>query len=135
MATQDKIIAGVMLIHGSLGTLWTFWVASQIGFPFVFVAANLALAAIGVAAGIGWFKQRRWAIYLGIAFFLAQLVHILTPTFQWSFTLGFNLNISFGWLSSGELGLNLFALAMLLWVSARAFAPNNSFKADGSAAA
>src|SRR5574337_458509 len=135
MAIQDKIIAGVMLIHGSLGILWTFWVASQIGFPTVFVAANLVLAAIGIAAGIGWIKRRRWAIYLGAAFFLAQLVHILTPTFQWSFTLGFNLNISLGWLSSGEFGLNLFALAMLLWVSARAFAADNWFKTDGSAAA
>jgi len=135
MAKQDKVIAGVMLIHGSLGILWTFWVASQIGFPAVFIAANLALAVIGVAAGIGWFKQRRWAIHLGIAFFLAQLVHILTPAFQWSFTLGFNLNISLGWRSSGELGLNLFALAMLLWISARAFASNSSSKADDSAVA
>ena len=128
MAMQDKIIAGVMLVHGSLGILWTFWVASQLGFPASFLAANLGLAAMGIAAGIGWFKRRRWAVYLGIVFFLVQLVHVLTPTFQWSFTLGFNLNISLGWLSSGELGLNLFAFVMLVWSSARAFAPNNSFK-------
>jgi len=126
MATQDKIIAGAMLIHGSFGTLWTLWAACQTGFPPMFVAANLALAAVGVAAGIGWFMQRRWSIYLGIAFFLTQLVHIFTPTFQWSFTLGFNLTISLGWINTGEFGLNLFALAMLLWVRARAFAPNNS---------
>ncbi|CAH2708129.1 hypothetical protein NCPPB1935_10205 [Xanthomonas campestris pv. nigromaculans] len=128
MAMQDKIIAGIMLVHGSLGILWTFWVASQIGFPAAFIAANLALAAIGIAAGIGWLKRRRWAAYVAIAFFLVQLVHVLTSTFQWSFTLGFNLNVSLGWLSRGELGLNLFALVMLLWSSARAFAPNNSFK-------
>ncbi|WP_349656777.1 hypothetical protein [Xanthomonas sp. 10-10] len=128
MAMQDKIIAGIMLVHGSLGILWTFWVASQIGFPAAFLAANLALAAIGIAAGIGWLKRRRWAAYVAIAFFLVQLVHVLTSTFQWSLTLGFNLNVSLGWLSSGELGLNLFALVMLLWSSARAFAPNNSFK-------
>ncbi len=128
MAMQDKIIAGIMLVHGSLGILWTFWVASQIGFPATFLAANLALAAIGIAAGIGWLKRRRWAAYVAIAFFLVQLVHVLTSTFQWSFTLGFNLNVSLGWLSSGELGLNLFALVMLLWSSARTFAPNNSFK-------
>ena len=128
MTMQDKIIAGIMLVHGALGILWTLWVASHIGFPVAFLVANLALAAIGIAAGIGWLKQRRWAVYLGISFFLVQLVHVLTPTFQWSFTLGFNLNIALGWLSSGELGLNLFALVMVLWSSARAFAPNNSFK-------
>jgi hypothetical protein len=128
MAVQDKIIAGILLVHSTLGMLWTFWVGSQVGFPAVFLATNLALAAIGLAAGVGWLKQRRWAAYLGILFFLVQLVHVLTPTFQWSFTLGFNLNIALGWLSSGELGINLFALVMLVWVSARAFAPNNSFK-------
>jgi hypothetical protein len=89
-----------------------------------------------------WYCRWHWlaqaaplGIYLGAAFFLAQLVHIFTPTFQWSFTLGFNLNISLGWLSSGELGLNLFALAMLLWVGARAFAADNWSKTGGSAAA
>jgi hypothetical protein len=128
MAAQDKIIAGVLLIHSTIGIVWTFWISSQIGFPAVFLATSLALAVIGLAAGLGWLKRRRWAAYLGILFFLAQLVHVLTPTFQWSFTLGFNLNIALGWLSSGELGINLFALIMLGWLSARAFAPDNSFK-------
>ncbi|MGO4223653.1 hypothetical protein AB4Y64_17600 [Lysobacter sp. TAF61] len=128
MTKQDKILAGILLAHGSLGVLWIVWVASQIVVPAAFLATNLALAGIGIAAGIGWFKQRRWAAYLGIGFYLVQLVHVLTPTFQWSFTLGFNLNISLGWLSEGELGINLVALVMLLWSSSRAFAPNNSFK-------
>jgi len=128
MTIQDKIIASILLLHSSLGVLWTFWVASQIGFPPAFLTANLSLAAIGIASGIGWFMRRRWAAYLCIAFFLIQLVHVHTPTLQWSFTLGFNLNIALGWISSGEFGVNLFALVMLLWSSARAFAPNNSSK-------
>lgn len=122
MAVQDKIIAGLLLVHSTLGILWAFWIGSQIGFPAMFLATNLALAAMGLAAGIGWIKQRRWAAYLGISFFLVQLIHVLTPAFQWSFTLGFNLNMALGWLSSGELGVNLFALIMLVWVSARVFA-------------
>ena len=128
MAIQDKIIAGILLAHSALGILWTFWVGSQVGFAAMFIAANLALAAIGLAAGVAWLKRRRWAAYLGTLFFFIQIAHVLTPTFQWSFTLGFNLNVALGWLSSGELGINLFALVMLVWVSARAFAPNNSFK-------
>ncbi len=128
MAVQDKIIAGILLVHSTLGTLWTYWIGSQLGFPVVFLVTNLMLAAIGIAAGIGWLKWHRWAVYLGILFFLVQLVHVLTPTFQWSFSLGFNLSIALGWLSSGELSINLFALVMLVWVGARALAPNNSFK-------
>lgn len=128
MAIQDKIIAGVILVHSSLGVLWTIFVASHIGFPIVFLATNLALAAAGVVAGVGLLKKLHRATYVGIGFFLVQLVHVLTPTFQWSFTLGLSLNITLGWLSNGELGLNMFALGMLLWLSARAFAPNSSFK-------
>ena len=126
MAVQDRIIAGILLVHSTLGTLWTFWVGSHIGFPAMFIATNMALATMGLAAGVGWLRQRRWAAFLGSLFFLVQLVHVLTPTFQWSFTLGFNLNIALGWLRSGELGVNLFALVMLAWVSARAFARNKS---------
>ena len=128
MATQDKIIAGVLLLHSSLGVLWTYWVASHAGFPSTFLVTNLVLAALGVAAGIAWLRRHRWAGYLALAFFLVQLVLVLTPTFQWSFTLGFNLNIGLGWFGSGEVGLNLFAAGMLIWIGTRAFAPNKSFK-------
>ncbi|MET1078924.1 MAG: hypothetical protein ABWY06_13000 [Pseudomonas sp.] len=128
MAVQDKIIAGILLVHSTLGVLWTFLVASQNGFPAAFMATNLALAAAGLVAGIGLLRRRRWSVYLAILFFVVQLVHVLTQNFQWSFTLGFNFNVSLGWLSTGELGINLFALVMLVWVGARAFAPNNSFK-------
>jgi hypothetical protein len=128
MALQDKIVAGILLVHSTLGMLWVYWIGSQAGFPAVFLATNVALAAIGATAGIAWLRRRRWAAYLAMLFFFVQLVHVLTPTFQWSFTLGFNLNIALGWLSSGELGINLFALVMLVWVSALALAPNSSLK-------
>ena len=128
LTKQDKAIAGITLSHGTLGILWIFWVASQIGYPVVFIAVNLVLAVAGIAAGLGWFYRKLWAAYLAIAFYFVQLVHVLTPSFQWSFTLGFNFNIGLGWIDSGQLALNLFTLAMLIWASSRAFAPNNSFK-------
>ena len=128
MTKQDKAIAGITLTHAVLGTAWTFWVASQIGFPAVFVGSNLLLAVAGIVGGIGWFRRQRWAAHVTIAFYFVQLVHVLTPKFQWSFTLGSNLNIALGWIDSGQLALNLFALAMIAWSSSRVFAPNNSFK-------
>lgn len=126
MAMQDKIIAGVLLLHGTLGAVWTAWAVFQLGFPVAFLAANLALVAVGVGAGVGSFCGRRWAPYLGAAFYLIQLVHVFTSTFQWSFTLGFHLNIALGWLSSGELGINLLALVMLGWMGVRALARDRS---------
>lgn len=128
MTLQDKIIGALILIHSTLGVLWTFWVGSEINFPVEFVAPNLALAALGIGSGTAWLKRRWWAAFLAMAFFLAQLVHVFTPTLQWSFTLGLYFNIALGWFSGVELGINLAALVMLIWVGARAFAPNDSFK-------
>lgn len=127
MSVQDKIIGGILLAHGALGALWAVWIAWAMGPPALFLITNLILAAIGVAAGLGWFKRTRWAPYLGLAFYFVQLPQVLAPTFQWSFTLGFNLNFSLGWMNGGQLGLNMFALAMLLWSSARAFSADNCF--------
>jgi hypothetical protein len=135
MATQDKVIAGILVAHGLLGAAWTYSAASQLGFPALFLISNLALVAIGITAGICCFKGFRWAALLGMLFFAIQLLHVATPSFRFSFTLGLNFIISFGWFGSGQIGINLFALAMLLWVSFRVRAPNSSFKADASGAA
>lgn len=126
MDTQDKIIASILLIHSSLGILWTCWVAANIGFPAAFIGANLLLAATGLVAGIGLFKNWLWAGFFGIVFFLVQLIQVFTSTFQWSFTLGFGINISLGWLGASSVGVNLFALLMLVWLSARTFLPDNA---------
>ena len=125
---QDKLIASILIAHSLLGSLWTYSASEQLGFPPGFLASNLALSAAGLAAGIGYWNRRRWAAILGILFLAVQLFHIVTPTFQFSFTLGLNLNIDLGWIESGVLGINLFALVMLLWLSHRAIGTVSSAK-------
>jgi hypothetical protein len=127
MASQDKVIGGVLVAHGLLGIAWTYSTASKFGFPEMFLISNLALAAIGIASGVGCFVGRRWAALLGIFFLAVQLFHVLTPTFHFSFTLGLDLVISAGWYNWGQFGINLFALAMLVWLGARLSAPMSSF--------
>ena len=120
MSKQDKFIGGITIAHAALGTFWVFWIASQLGFPGGFLGWNLALAVAGAMAGIGWLRNIRWASFLLLLFYAIQLVHVVTPEFQFSFTLGFNLNIAVGWFApSAELGFNLFAFAMLVWASLR----------------
>jgi hypothetical protein len=128
LTKQDKTIAGILIGHGAQGLVWTFWIASQLGFPLPFLGQNFALAAAGVIAGIGSLQKQRWAAILGELFFAIQVIHILTPTIRFSFTLGLNINISLGWIDSGELGLNLYALAMLLWSGYRFSASDSAFK-------
>jgi len=127
MALQDKVIGGVLVAHGVLGAAWTYSTASQFGFPEIFVVPNLVLAAIGFVSGIGCFTGRRWAALLGVLFLAVQLLHVLTPTFHFSFTLGFNFVVSAGWFGWGKIGVNLFALAMLIWLLTRLRASNSSF--------
>jgi len=128
MAIQDKVIAGILVLHSALGAIWTYAVGAQLGFPASFLVSNFVLVAIGTVAGIGCFAGQRWAAYLGLLFFAIQLVHLVTPGFHFSFTLGLNFVISAGWFGSGQVGLNLFALAMLLWLGIRVHASNGSFK-------
>ena len=116
---QDKFIAGILIAHGLLGAIWTYSIASRLESPASFFLSNLALAAVGVTAGISSLRRRRWGAILGMVFFAVQLLHIVTPTLRWSFTLGLDLTVSFGWIETGDLGVNLFALAMLVWSGSR----------------
>ena len=118
MATQDRIIATILLGQGALAVLWGAWTATRTGAPAALGAAHLALAVAGLAAGAGWLR-RRWAACPAIVFFGAQAVHVHTPDLYWSFMSVAGLRIHLGWLLKGELALNVFALAMLAWIGAR----------------
>lgn len=131
MKTQDKIIAFLLIAHGVVGIVWTCLIAWQWGHPPLFVGSNLLLAGIGIAAGIGWMRQRKYAAYVATLFYLVQLVHIATPEFSWSYTLGIHVVITAGWYDEGAIGVNLYALAMWVWVSARAFMPGSGGGENG----
>lgn len=129
---QDKLIVGMTLAHVVIGVIWNAVVVSRLGFVTEFHLANVALAALGAAAGFGWLKQRRWAGYLILAFYLMQLVHIQTYVFAWSANLAFNQQLSFGWsergwLGDSELGVDMFAMVMFLWCAFRFMSPRNAF--------
>ena len=118
---NEKALAGILIAHGVLGVAWLYWVASNNGFPSSFLAQNLALAAAGISAGIGFLKKKKWSLPVGLFFYGVQILQIFTPTFQFSFSLGVNLNILAGWFKAGSLGVNLFALIMFLWFSRKAY--------------
>jgi hypothetical protein len=57
-----------------------------------------------------------------------QLLSFQTPWFFYSVWLGIHLAIAFGWIGSGQVGINLVAVAMLALLAARGRTPNNSSK-------
>ena len=134
MAKSDKILSGILLGHGLLGGIWVALMASRYGYSPAFLAPNLALVVAGVVAGIGCLLGKRWAAYTGLLFWGIQIVHILTPAFQFSFTLGLNAVLSAGWYGFGQIGLNVIALALFCWLAARMKSSASSFGAAGRAA-
>ncbi|RKF30560.1 hypothetical protein [Paraburkholderia fungorum] len=124
---KDKVIAVILTVHGLLGAVWTLWIASTHGNPPLFLISNLTLAVAGATAGFGCLKEKRWAAYLGLCFWAIQIVHVLTPHFQFSFTLGFNAVLSAVWYGFGQIGVNVFALVMLVWLTHRISSPDSSF--------
>jgi hypothetical protein len=128
MTKQDKIIAGITLAQGLLGVAWTLAIASRLGFPVLFLVCNLVLAAAGIISGIGCFKGLRWAAVVGLIFFGVQVLQVVTPTFQFSFSLGFKFIVSMGWIDSGKVGVNLIAAWMTLWIGGRLVATGSPFK-------
>ncbi|WP_267225827.1 hypothetical protein [Dyella silvae] len=119
MAKQDKIIAGVLVFHGTTGIVWTIWLASKIGYPALFITLNLMLAVLGIVAGVGCFRGDDRSAPLGQLFWAVQLLHFVTGAFTFSFTLGLNLVFSLGWINFGQMGVNVFALGMMVWLARR----------------
>ena len=128
IAIQDKIIAGIVTAHGGLGVLWTLYIGSTLGFPPVFTASNLALALVGICAGVGLFLGRLWAVLLGALFLLVQLFHFMSPESSFTFTLGLNTIVSAGW-GNVVIGINIYALALLVWLAVRALSAQQGAQA------
>jgi hypothetical protein len=126
MAAQDKVIGGIVVAHSLLGISWIWAMTAQHGFAASFVVSNIVLALFGLVAGIAYIRRVHWAALLVMLFLAVQLVHVFTPGFHFSFTLGFHLVISGGWFGKGQVGINLFALALLAWVIIRAIAGRQS---------
>ena len=135
LTKQDKVIASITVLHGTLGSLWAFFVASQNAFPVFFLVTNSTLAAMGLASGVGSLLRLRWALHLMLLFYLIQLIHVFTQQIQFSFTLGANFIFSLGWWApNAQVGINIFALIMLVWSSVRAVRRLRSDKLAGKLA-
>jgi hypothetical protein len=127
LARQDKLIAWFLLVQAVAGTATAIW-AGVNGAP---ATAWLVLSVASIAAavaGILSLQGRPWGRGLGALVFLIQIPSFHTPWFFYAVWLGIHLNISFGWKGTGEVGINLLALAMFLWALFRSGTPNNSSK-------
>lgn len=121
MSGQDRAIAAILVLHAASGVALSVLGTMAGEREAARLLPDLLLAGMGIAAAVGWGRQRRWALVLALAFYFVQLVHVLNPAIQWSWLLGFNLTVASRGADGSEIGLNLFALGMLGWISVRAF--------------
>lgn len=112
LTNQAKAIGWLSIAHYCVGFALPAWLAVLQSSASALLL--LALPALGLASAAGWLRGRRWACYLLPLTYLPQIVRVVTPDFNLWFDSGFKLfvGLNFGF---GTLGVNLFALAMLLW--------------------
>jgi hypothetical protein len=117
MFRHEKVIGSLLIVHALHGVWWVYEAHARVASPALFATLNVILAAIGLSAGIGYFKAYASARVLGQLFYGVQVPQLLLGPFIWSFTLGLQLVFSFGWINFGQIGVNILALAMLIWIS------------------
>lgn len=130
MAKKDKIIAWILIIQGVGGLAFTGWhlAGSQISTGTATLSFILAITAL--AAGIGSFNQRKWAMISGIIIFAAQTLILTTPTFTFYILVPFHFDVKIT-LTKYAFGVNVIGLCLLIWSVVRYKASNLSFKPVG----
>lgn len=118
MSRQDKVIAWILILEGAmaLATLaYAWYVSPSIG--TLLLLGPLSLMSIG--AGIGILRRRRWAYILGMIVLLVQVPAVQTPWFYYFLWLGLQFKIYVGTIGAWQVGINLLALAILVWLGYR----------------
>ncbi len=116
MPTQSRILATLLLLHSLFGIAWIWTVGQRSEFYRLFVMPAGTIVLIGIAAAVGLFLGRRWGRWLGMLFYLIQVVDVWTAGFRWAFTLGLGFDVALGWIDEAEISVDLVSLAMLVWL-------------------
>ncbi|MBE1159533.1 hypothetical protein [Dyella acidiphila] len=117
MLRQQKLIGSALIVHAVYGVGWICESFERAASPALFVALNVLLAVLGLSAGIGYLKQADWARSLAQLFYFVQIPQLAIGFVAWSFTLGLQMVFSVGWIDFGQIGVNVVALAMLIWIT------------------
>lgn len=115
MTKKDKFIAGFLIFQGLLGLATIIWLRAQGSLHTGVLSIFLCTGFAAIAAGIGSFYRKRWAVILGIIIFAIQVPSIYTQYFYYSFWLGIHFDLAFTMKGYLKLGVNVVALIMVVW--------------------
>lgn len=128
MQKQDKGIAYFLIFQAVVGGLVFAHLAVNTSIPLGVWVVFAPLIAAALAAGIGSLARKRWAAILGAAVFAAQAPIFASHYFSYSAWLGIHLDFAFNWNDQAKIGVNVFALVMLIWSGFRLNAADSPFK-------
>jgi hypothetical protein len=113
LSTRERAVAWIALASYLIGGSISLWLLIASSFS---VAAILlfSLSALGLVSAAFWLKRHTWPLYVLPLLYLPQVVRVVTPDFNFFLSSGFHLyaGLNFGF---GTIGINLFALFMLVW--------------------
>ncbi|KID55634.1 hypothetical protein N473_18200 [Pseudoalteromonas luteoviolacea CPMOR-1] len=109
----QKIAGWALVTSGVVGlglTGYLIFTSMELNLLLAFL---LAVSILPIVSGIYTLKNQRWALWIGLLYFLVQVIRIETSGFAWSF----ESPISFSFALTHEhthIGFNLFAAIMLI---------------------
>ncbi|AOT10400.1 hypothetical protein [Pseudoalteromonas luteoviolacea] len=109
----QKIAGWALIISGVVGlglTGYFFFKAMELNLLLVFL---FGVSVLPIVSGIYTLKNQRWALWVGLLYFLIQVIRIETSGFSWSFESPISFYIALTH-EHTHIGFNLFAAIMLV---------------------
>jgi hypothetical protein len=113
LSMREKAVAWIAIASYSIGGAISSWllVASSFSPAALLV---FALSALGLISAISWLRLHLWPLYVLPLLYLPQVVRVVSPDFNFFLSSGFHLYAAINF-DFGTIGINLFALFMLVW--------------------
>ena len=110
-----KFAAWMLIMSGVLGLGLTAFIAYMLPMPFMGAIISSVMAIIPLGIGFYVLKQKRWALSMGLIYFVIQLMWIKSESFSWKFEFSSPISLFMSiTVAEVEVGVNFVAIAMCI---------------------
>jgi hypothetical protein len=113
LSTREKAVAWASMASYAIGAAISSWLLFVSSFSVAAIVV-FGLSALGLGSAALWLRRHTWPLYVLPLLYLPQVVRVVSPEFNFYLNAGlhFYAGLNFGF---GHIGVNLFALFMLIW--------------------
>ena len=113
LSKREKAVAWVSIASYTVGAVISLWLLAASSFSIAALLLS-GLSALGLISAAFWLKQRVWPLYVLPLLYLPQVVRVASPDFNFFLSSGFQFHVGLKF-GIGDIGINIFALFMLVW--------------------